>query len=854
MGSSRKRRHGEDEGELEEDASRKHKHKKHRHRDEEKISSPDSKHKKHKRHRKKAKKSKKKKRVEDDYEAISDDSLSGRDKTRVRSGGGEDNENNDDDLSSLSLSGDEGGKSESNQKPEKKGSEEESERTEEKSSASLSIEETNKLRAKLGLKPLRVEPEKPKEVQEGGSSLSLEETNRIRAKMGLKPLQVPETTQMEGFVHKPATNISQVKKEEDIREKIRLRREKRELEAKLRSKARPIAEQKDDDEGDDDAAGGAAAWVKRVRNAEKEKREAEKRAKMLEEMDREFGVDEVVESEFMPEKIKTAKAKTYTANHLKGFKVKHSMDDIAEGTDVVLTLEDKNVLDEEEDELSNVNLKDVERARKNLKLRAKKPGYDAYDEDEEEEDANGRALLRQYDEVIEGEKADSFVLGGEKTRAKTSEAEKLAIKNKLKRVETLMTSSDVHSLAREYYTKDEYDAKFKKKKKKAKPDGLRSKKSSKKRGLTADDLMDDLAEPEAGLPEPMDVVSEHEDEDEGPARGLNDEDLSFFVIDPDEARLELEAQLNRARKLKKAKLETGSQETSVERLAREIRDGRETEAQSSDTGAKVTFNEIAEFARSLGSLPEAAAPPKVIEEPREETPEPLPSSPEVMEVPEEDDADDDVIEVRRDYAGRWNKVEEQKKLKTEEKSDAVLEEEPDVSSSMVAALKQAAKKGYLDEGTRKKQVSGLGLAALKAMNYAIEDKASMEEEHKGRRGGGSGGERYSGPIMDFKDKDNYKPEIKLDYIDDQGRILTPKEAFRYLSHKFHGKGSGKMKTEKRMKKMAEQTSVMLMSSTDTPLGTVGKMKEKQKESHTAHLLLSGTKLTAAGGLLSKHRK
>ena len=29
--------------------------------------------------------------------------------------------------------------------------------------------------------------------------------------------------------------------------------------------------------------------------------------------------------------------------------------------------------------------------------------------------------------------------------------------------------------------------------------------------------------------------------------------------------------------------------------------------------------------------------------------------------------------------------------------------------------------------------------------------------------------------------------IKLEYRDDQGRLLTPKEAFRQLSYRFHGR-------------------------------------------------------------------
>jgi len=61
-----------------------------------------------------------------------------------------------------------------------------------------------------------------------------------------------------------------------------------------------------------------------------------------------------------------------------------------------------------------------------------------------------------------------------------------------------------------------------------------------------------------------------------------------------------------------------------------------------------------------------------------------------------------------------------------------------------------------------------------------------------------------GPTSDFKEKDNYKPNISLDYIDDDGRLLNAKEAFRYLSHKFHGKGPGKNKVEKRMKKNEQE--------------------------------------------------
>jgi hypothetical protein len=39
-------------------------------------------------------------------------------------------------------------------------------------------------------------------------------------------------------------------------------------------------------------------------------------------------------------------------------------------------------------------------------------------------------------------------------------------------------------------------------------------------------------------------------------------------------------------------------------------------------------------------------------------------------------------------------------------------------------------------------------------------------------------ERYSGLTSDFKEKEGYKPNVKLDYIVDDGHVLNAKEAFR----------------------------------------------------------------------------
>ncbi|KAL9958679.1 hypothetical protein ACROYT_G035728, partial [Oculina patagonica] len=105
-----------------------------------------------------------------------------------------------------------------------------------------------------------------------------------------------------------------------------------------------------------------------------------------------------------------------------------------------------------------------------------------------------------------------------------------------------------------------------------------------------------------------------------------------------------------------------------------------------------------------------------------------------------------------------------------------------------------------------------------------------------------------------KNKQEYKPDIKLEYFDDNGRALTPKEAFRFMSHKFHGKASGKMKSEKRNKKHQEEMALQKMNSGDTPLNTAALLIEKQKTAQSPFVILSGGGQTFSTGTTISKRK
>ncbi|MDA4133066.1 MAG: SART-1 family protein, partial [Thaumarchaeota archaeon] len=62
---------------------------------------------------------------------------------------------------------------------------------------------------------------------------------------------------------------------------------------------------------------------------------------------------------------------------------------------------------------------------------------------------------------------------------------------------------------------------------------------------------------------------------------------------------------------------------------------------------------------------------------------------------------------------------------------------------------------------------------------------------------------------------SYRPNVVLEYRDDAGRGLDAKEAFKHLSHQFHGKGSGKGKTDKRLKKIEDEKRREAQSMLDT---------------------------------------
>lgn len=679
-----------------------------------------------------------------------------------------------------------------------------------------------------------------------GDCLSIEETNKLRAKLGLKPLEVESSTSVSKdtsakkneeelksfkdewgeFLHKPATNLKEKLETEKMRAKLQERKEKRALEDKLK-RIQSLGES--DDEVDD-----VNKWVSRSKKREEEIQAAQRRAKLLEEMDAEFGVGNIVDEE-----TRRVRNNAYKDRDLKGLRVEHDIDEFTEGRSVILTLKDKDVLDENDDTLVNVNLVDEERYRKNVENRKQKPnayGYDVYEETVDEfGNPIERSILNKYDDEIEGGKKKSFTIGENIDEERAHQRKLLEIKTKLagKRLESL--NVETLKLASDTYTETEME-KFKKPKKKVKK--LRQK-------LKAEDL----------LPLPgQDSASQSDLGRRGRNRGsvldTDDvpdipEDISKVKVE-DETEDDLERVLSKARKLKqKESIIKKSIPIDVTQIKTEIKAEADSDEEMTDTkDGNIILNATAEFCRTLGDIPTYGMAGN-----REE------DTNDMMDFEQESIEPDLPLDIKpASSTGTWNSVNPDTVVRVSSEDIAndiaevaILDEEPDVGEGVAAALRLAMSKGYLEKEDTNRP-SNSRMAHLQAKNYSIEDKAYGEEDKFGRR------DRYhSGPIMEFREKETFKPNVKLEYIDDNGRVLNAKEAFRYLSHKFHGKGPGKNKIEKRLKKMEQDGLMMKMSSTDTPLGTLSMLQQKQKETQTPYVVLSGSKQNHASTSISKHK-
>ncbi|KAJ5583540.1 hypothetical protein N7535_002160 [Penicillium sp. DV-2018c] len=645
-------------------------------------------------------------------------------------------------------------------------------------------------------------------------ALSIEQNNKIRVALGLKPLPVPgagpefrEDDSESGEEEDPASTLEtrqaqsyeNWKKLQDAEEAKKKREEKN---AAIK-RAREIAQRNLQLQGATlGEAGGddldTKAWLsqakKRQRKIEKER--ALKTAQELAERERAAAIE-------------------YTAADLAGIKVGHSAADF-DDEDQILTLKDTAVdAEDEDDELENIEMAEKEKTQEKLELKKKKPVYDPT--------AENQGILSQYDEEIDGKKRKRFTLDAQGS-TEEREAKRQEVSNQLKKniisldFEPEVPSSDYMDIS---------EVKIKKpKKKKAK--------ATKQRTL----MDEDYIAPAEDSPDAQGSSAMEIDSKAGvpvPARRKPANEEVSFVDDDD---LQASLALQRRAAFKKRK------KLSPEELVKQLREEESQtpmeieNSEDGDHGPGLVIDETSEFVSNLHK-------PTLLEQEERSRSASIAAAKEHKAPTAE--PEEEGVEVDMD---RYGDVEDEEELAARIKRDEAvgaqaqpqhltgtgLEEESSLDQGLGATLAMLKSRGLVKDTDSVKQVELMRdreeFLAEKARREAeIERRARLQRERdrtSGKLERMSAREREEHARWENKQRDQqearhmaevfnreYKPDVRLRYVDEFGRNMNQKEAFKQLSHQFHGKGSGKMKTEKRLKKIEEERKREAMSSVDS---------------------------------------
>ncbi|KAI4210346.1 MAG: hypothetical protein LQ351_006795 [Letrouitia transgressa] len=657
----------------------------------------------------------------------------------------------------------------------------------------LSLKEANKIRLSCGLPALPVPGSGPKfkESKDAESSSDEEQGSTL------------ENRQAQGY-----DNWKQLEKEREARLQ-------REVRSEAIKKARDAAQRKtklegkglgeEDEKGDLDTRTWLIQQKKRQRKIEKE------RLKKMEEVLKEQEQERI--------------AGNYTAEDLAGVKVGHELGDLEVGEDQVLTLKDATIDENEEegDELENIDLKERERLEERLNVKRKRPVYDPHETDE----TGQSKILKHYDEAIEGKKRKRFTLDGQGSTAEQQEISRQTVFEKTQ--SQLISLDTINDLPMSDYNEAE-ELKVRKPKKKAA-------KSSRKK--IADEEYSFPVKPLDGehiMIEATDINGQASNGTAAPVPKPRNESTSF-VDDYD-----LQASLAIQRK-------AAIKEQNRVRLAKfaqqldEEEQNRMDEDDQVDEGA-VTIDETHIFIDNLEREPH---PDKSRTQPREHSIKARSESPPVKL----ENEDVEVSELDANISSS-TAVPPVDKL-----PDTGLDEEITLNHGIGSTLALLSQRGLINRPSADDpDINALyrarqsfltskhareSLADSRARAQRERDRASgkldrlsaREREEYARWENRTRDQQESRLMAEVFNKE-YKPNVELKYIDEFGRHMDKKEAFKHLSHQFHGKGSGKMKTEKRLKRIEEEkkreAKEVLDTSTKTGMdNAMGGMAKRKGE-------------------------
>ncbi|KAF2839578.1 PTH2-domain-containing protein [Patellaria atrata CBS 101060] len=662
--------------------------------------------------------------------------------------------------------------------------------------------------------------------------VSIEEANKIRVAMGMKPLPVPglPSTNDNGPVFKEAKNgdsedepastyITRQAAASDNWQQLQAEAEakaKRQAQKEAIKKAREAAQRfaklegkglGDVDEGEDM---DTRTWLLQQKKRQKKIEKARKLQEALEEQER-------------------AAQAEYTAADLAGVKVGHELSQFdEEAGEQILTLKDAAVdASGSEDELENADLRAKEKLVEKLRLKKRKPVYDPNEVDETGE----KGLLSHYDEEIEGKKVKRFTLDGQGRGVEEVTPRQQAGSQNSKGISVSLDILKEDIPISDY--KDESEIKIRKPKKK-------KSKFTRKKDFDEDDIFPVVQEEKLD-PSAMEVDSVVENSSNGLAKKRN---LDAAFIDDDELQANLAAQRREA--LKKRK------KVHPEDLARQLREEASaipdvmntTEAADEEPG--LVIDETTEF---VANLQRRNSPDPRARRSRSAKLEKSQNGKAKGLSPIADEDGD--VDMEQSYGAVEDEQDRQERLVRSVSADVPatgLQEEETLDQGLGSTLSLLSKRGLLQT-----TAGGDINAQFRERQRFLAEKQRREEEAERRARIQREKDRLSGRLdrMSAREREEYarwnntqrdqmssrqeaeifnreyKPNVELKYVDEFGRSMNQKEAFKHLSHQFHGKGSGKQKTEKRLKKIDEEKKRLAASALDNSEATASTATAKK---------------------------
>jgi U4/U6.U5 tri-snRNP-associated protein 1 len=644
------------------------------------------------------------------------------------------------------------------------------------------IEQMNKLRKSLGLPLLSVSGQPPP-TSEGPSFKESSRSDDSQSEG--EPASTLETREAAGY-----ENWKKV--QEDERRRIEREKRKKEIQRKRDLEARDrLLEGKGLGDADDNEL-DTKAWLKgqKKRQSNIERERADRLEREFAEREREAAVQ-------------------YTAKDLAGVQVAHEIGDFEDGTDEqILTLQDKEIGkgddSDDEDVLENAALVAKDKLKDKLDLKKKKKVYDVNDDSEQ-------GLLAQYDD----KKRKAFTLDAQGSSLEERESKRQQIGEKLKNTISL-------DILNEEPISDYLELKIKKPKK--------EKKKSKRQRL-ADDDEDGLAVGNNG--DAMDVDTGAGAQAKATSRTAEDN----FNDDDDLAKALAQS---RQKVLKK-------QKRRPEDIIKQLKEEEEQEAAANGTTeGGIVLDETTVFLDNL--RPRSASPERTIKKSVETDKSESPAA-------TQDEVEDQVMAGVEDENDILERVKRERSETTPEVSTRGLEEEKTLDQGLGAALGLLKQRGLIketdaDSKNRLYKDRQQFIINARLRENENEQRARMQRERdrqSGKFNTMSAKEREEHARWQNSQREHqssiqaaatfnreYKPDVQIKYVDDDGRLMNQKEAFKHLSHQFHGKGSGKLKTEKHLKKIEDEkkreaTSVLDSSKATGMNNAGGFMGKKNRE-------------------------